>query len=78
MLFSTKGHGDLDHDLYPQCHLLVRTNIPPDGPSPKLCQDQAFSTKGPGDLDLCPQDHLLVRTLSLLSLRVITIGIAEL
>ena len=21
-----------------------------------------FSTKGPGDLDLCPQDHLLVRT----------------
>ena len=26
-LFSTKGHGDADHDLCPQHHLLVRTNI---------------------------------------------------
>ena len=57
-LFSTKGHGDLDHDL--QCHLLVRTNIPPIS---KHCQViKLFSTKGPDDLDLCPKDHLLVRT----------------
>ena len=63
-LFSTKGHGDLDHDLWPWCHLLVRTNIPSkfEGPSPKHCSYQAFSTKGPGDLDLCSQEHLLVRT----------------
>ena len=64
-LFSTKGHGDLDHDLCPRCHLLVRTNIPSkfEGPSPKHCQViKLFSTKGPSDIDLCPQDHLLVRT----------------
>ena len=64
-LFSTKAHGDLDHDFCPQCHLLVRTNIPSkfEGPSPKHCQViKLFSTKSPGDLDLCPQDHLLVRT----------------
>ena len=38
-LFSTKGHGDLDHDLCPRCHLLVRTNIPSklEGPIPKHC-----------------------------------------
>ena len=34
-----------------------------EGPSPKHCQViKLFSTKYPGDLDLCPQDHLLVRT----------------
>ena len=62
-LFSTKGHGDLDHDLCPQCHLPVRTNIPSEGPIPKHYQlIKLFSTKGLGDLDLCPQDHLLMRT----------------
>ena len=42
-----------------------RTNIPSkfEGPSPKHCQvNKLFSTKGPGDLDLCPQDHLLIKT----------------
>ena len=42
-----------------------RTNILSkfEGPIPKHCQViKPFSTKGPGDLDLCPQDHLLVRT----------------
>ena len=60
-LFCTRGHCDLD--LCPQCHLLVRTNIPSksEGPSPKHCQViKLFCTKGPGDFDLCPQDHLLV------------------
>ena len=34
-----------------------------EGPNPKHCQViKLFSTKDPGDLDLCPQDHLLVRT----------------
>ena len=64
-LFSTKGHGDLNHDICPQWHLLVRTNIPSkfEGPSPRHCQiNKRFSTKGPGDLDLCPFDRLLVRT----------------
>ena len=69
-LSSTKGHGNLDHDLCLLCHLLLRTNISSkfdcpseDGPIPKHCQViKVFSTKGPGDLDLCPQDHLLVRT----------------
>ena len=43
----------------------MRTNIPSkfEGPGPKHCQViKLFSTKGPGDLDLYPQDHLLVRT----------------
>ena len=43
----------------------MRTNNPSkfEGPSPKHCKViKLFSTKGPGDLDLCPQDHLLVRT----------------
>ena len=56
---------DLDHNLCPLCHLLVRTNNPSkfEGPIPKHCQIiKLFSTKGSGDLDLCPQDHLLVRT----------------
>ena len=64
-LFGTKGHGVFDHDVCPQCHLLVRTNIPSkfEGLIPKHCQViKLFSTKGPCDLDLCPQDHLLVRT----------------
>ena len=64
-LFSTTGHGDHDHELCQQCHLLVRTNIPSKfvGPIPKHCQViKLFSTKSPGGLDLCPQDHLLVRT----------------
>ena len=64
-LFSIKSHCDLDHEFCPLCHLLVRTNIPFkfEGPIPKHCQViKFFSTKGPGDLDLCPQDHLLVRT----------------
>ena len=53
----------LTYDLCPLCHLLVRTNIPSEGPSPKHCQViKLFSTKGPGDLGFCPQDHLLVRT----------------
>ena len=42
----------------------MRTSIPPkfDDPSPKHCKViKLFSTKGPGDLDLCPQD-LLERT----------------
>ena len=39
------------------------TSLLSEGPSPKHCQViKLFSTKGPGDLDLCPQDHLLVRT----------------
>ena len=34
-----------------------------EGPSPKHCQFiKIFSITDPGDLDLCPQDHLLVRT----------------
>ena len=48
--FRTIGHGDLDHDLCPQCHLLVRTNISSkfEGPSPKHCQViKLFRTKGP-------------------------------
>ena len=59
MLFITKGHDDLDHDLCPQGHLLVRTNILSkfEGPITKHCQViKLFSTKGPSD-----QDHLLVR-----------------
>ena len=43
----------------------MRTNILAkfEGPVPKHCQViQLFSTKGPGDLDICPQGHLLVRT----------------
>ena len=42
----------------------MRTNIPSkfEGPSPKHCEDiKLFSTKGPGDLDRCPQEHLLLR-----------------
>ena len=34
-----------------------------ESPIPKHCQViKLFSTKGPGDLELGPQDHLLVRT----------------
>ena len=43
----------------------MRTNILSkfEDPSPKHCQViKLFITKGPGDLDLNPQDHLLVRT----------------
>ena len=43
----------------------MRTNIPFKfkGSILKHCQViKLFSTKGPGDLDLCPQDYLLVRT----------------
>ena len=43
----------------------MRTNILSKfhGPSPKHCQViKLFKTKGPSDLDLCPQDHLLVKT----------------
>ena len=29
---------------------------------PSIAVIKLFSTKGPGDFDLCPQDHLLVRT----------------
>ena len=33
------------------------------GPSPKHCQViKLLSTKGPGDIEFCPQDHLLVGT----------------
>ena len=44
---------------------MTLTNIPSnfEGPIPKHCQViKLFTTKGPDDLDLCPQDHLLVRT----------------
>ena len=43
----------------------MRTNIPSKfvGPSPKHCQViKLLSTKGPGDIEFCPQDHLLVGT----------------
>ena len=44
---------------------MVKTNIPSkfEGPSPKHCQViKLLSTKGPGNLVLCPEAHLLVRT----------------
>ena len=62
---KTTWHGDLDHDLCPLCHLLVRSNISSKfvGSIPKHCQViKLFSTKSSGGLDLYPQDHLLVRT----------------
>ena len=43
----------------------MRTNIPSKFkvPIPKHPQViKLFNTKGPGDLDICPQDHLLVMT----------------
>ena len=43
----------------------MRTNIPSKfvGPSTKHCQViKLLSTKGPGDIEFCPQDHLLVGT----------------
>ena len=63
-LLSTKGHDELDHDLCPRCHLLVRTIILSkfEGPIPKHCQVMKLFTKGLGDLDICPQDHQLLRT----------------
>ena len=52
LFFSTKGHGNLDHDLCPWGYLMM-TNIPSkfEGLSPKHCQDiKLFNTKGPGTL----------------------------
>ena len=56
-------------------------NIPSksEGPIPKHCQViKLFTSEGPGDFDICPQDHQLVRTNISTKLRVLTISIAEL
>ena len=78
---GSKGHGDLDHDLCPQGHLLVIRNIPTkfEGPSPKHCRViSLFCTRGHCELDLCYYVIYRSRPTSHLSLRVLASSIANL